>query len=172
MGDSVRTIGSSAFIWCDGLTSVTIPKSVTSIGERAFYGAVKISKLYCNATLPPSAYPNSFESLYYNTELYVPKGTKNAYASSDGWKNFLNILEMDENTTISQINYECISFCVTDDIIHIENAPLGSSIFVYDIKGESLMNQRVLDEDVAIKLPRNETYIIKIGEKTFKVKIW
>ena len=32
----VTSIGESAFWGCSGLTSVTIPNSVTSIGERAF----------------------------------------------------------------------------------------------------------------------------------------
>ena len=34
---SVTSIGTSAFVYCDGLTSVTIPNSVTSIGGSAFY---------------------------------------------------------------------------------------------------------------------------------------
>ncbi len=33
---SVTTIGESTFAYCDGLTSVTIPNSVTSIGKEAF----------------------------------------------------------------------------------------------------------------------------------------
>ena len=34
--DSVTSIGSCAFAYCRGLTSVTIPNSVTSIGDGAF----------------------------------------------------------------------------------------------------------------------------------------
>ena len=33
---SVTSIGNEAFFWCTGLTSVTIPNSVTSIGYNAF----------------------------------------------------------------------------------------------------------------------------------------
>ncbi len=35
--DSVTSIGDSAFDSCTGLTSITIPDNVTSIGEKAFY---------------------------------------------------------------------------------------------------------------------------------------
>lgn len=33
---------------------------------------------------------------YDSTILYVPKGTKNDYASSTYWKNFQNIVEMED----------------------------------------------------------------------------
>ena len=36
--DSVTTIGYRAFYWCDNLTSITIPNSVTLIDDFAFYG--------------------------------------------------------------------------------------------------------------------------------------
>ena len=38
IGNSVTSIGDSAFSWCEGLTSVTIGNSVTSIGDWAFSG--------------------------------------------------------------------------------------------------------------------------------------
>ena len=36
----ITHIGSGAFASCFGLTAVTIPNSVTSIGENAFYGCI------------------------------------------------------------------------------------------------------------------------------------
>ena len=35
--EGVTSIGNSAFAYCRGLISITIPDSVTSIGEWAFY---------------------------------------------------------------------------------------------------------------------------------------
>ena len=36
----VTSIGEAAFAWCRGLTAVTIPNSVTSIGEGAFLNCI------------------------------------------------------------------------------------------------------------------------------------
>jgi hypothetical protein len=37
LGDDIKGIGESAFSDCSGLTSVTIPNNVTSIGDESFY---------------------------------------------------------------------------------------------------------------------------------------
>ena len=47
---SVKTIGKSAFEYCEGLTSVTIPNSVTTIGDYAFAGCSGLTSI----TIPNS----------------------------------------------------------------------------------------------------------------------
>ena len=44
--DSVTTIGNSAFFHCDSLTSVVIPDSVTTIGDYAFYDCYSLRNVY------------------------------------------------------------------------------------------------------------------------------
>ena len=44
--NSVTSIGSSAFLYCSSLTSVTIPDSVTSIGYEAFRDCDKLQDIY------------------------------------------------------------------------------------------------------------------------------
>ena len=49
--DSVTSIGDSAFYDCTGLTSVTIPDSVTSIGSVAFHNCSGLTEIHYNGNL-------------------------------------------------------------------------------------------------------------------------
>ena len=49
--NSVTTIGFWAFYHCSGLTSVTIPNSVTSIGERAFFNCTGLTSVTIGNTV-------------------------------------------------------------------------------------------------------------------------
>lgn len=44
--DNLTSIGAYAFRNCSGLTDITIPASVTSIGDSAFYGCSKLQDIY------------------------------------------------------------------------------------------------------------------------------
>jgi hypothetical protein len=61
IGDSVTSIGYSAFCDCQSLTSVTIPDSVTSIGSYAFYDCDSLT-IYCEAASKPSGWSSSWSS--------------------------------------------------------------------------------------------------------------
>ena len=95
--NSVTSIGSSAFYGCSGLTSVTIPESVTSIEHRAFYGA-KLRNIVIKAKTPPSGESAFSDQSYNHATLMVPEGSWDAYAYSDDiWYKFINIREMAYN---------------------------------------------------------------------------
>ena len=68
---SVTSIGEYAFYGCSGLTSLTIPSSVTSIGESAFYGCSGLTSLTI-----PSNVTSIGESAFYGcsglTSLTIP----------------------------------------------------------------------------------------------------
>ncbi len=91
--DNVTTIEDYAFNYCSSLTSVTIGSSVTFIGDRAFYKCSSLANIYCKAIVPPSIKNNTFNGVSATATLYVPKGSKTAYAMADTWKNFTQIEE-------------------------------------------------------------------------------
>ena len=49
IGSSVTSIGERAFYGCSGLTAIQIPSSVTSIGESAFYGCERLHSVTIGA---------------------------------------------------------------------------------------------------------------------------
>ena len=103
---SVTTIGGYAFSGCSGLTSITIPSSVTSIGNYAFGSLTTVTMK--NATpisIPAYAFGNRA-----NATLFVPEGSKEAYAAADYWKEFNVILEgnLYQGVVINGICYNLI----------------------------------------------------------------
>ena len=94
----MTSIGRSAFYECSGLTSVTIPESVTFIGYRAFYNCSGLTEVRSFIVKPFTISTYVFSNASQAT-LYVPIGTKAKYEATDGWKEFANIVEMDLDPT-------------------------------------------------------------------------
>ena len=90
--NSVTSIGEHAFVYCSGLTSVTIGNSVTSIGDRAFDGCSGLTSIHCLGTTPPNI-RYSFSDDIYRATLYVPSGSYSAYKNDYYWGKFNNIVE-------------------------------------------------------------------------------
>ena len=73
------------------MSSITIPNSVTSIGQYAFSHCDSLQEIICKATTPPE----TDITLGYNKKLIVPKGTKHLYEKAPMWKYCSPIVEED-----------------------------------------------------------------------------
>lgn len=106
LNDGTRLISSMAFLDCTGLTSVTIPNSVTSIGTMAFYDCTGLYTIVSlNPTPPTCANSNSFYSSYYpNATLYVPKDSFAKYYVDDVWGLFENIKKIETLASSIKLN--------------------------------------------------------------------
>ena len=94
--DSVTSIDDYAFWGCTGLTSITIPNSVTSIGSKAFSGCTGL----ISVTIPDSVTSIGSYAFYDCTGLMsivIPKSVTNIGDEAFGYANYG---EMVENFTI------------------------------------------------------------------------
>lgn len=70
------TIGTSLFAGCSKLTSIHIPKSITSIGNGAFQGSGNLNSIFCDSEVAPTLGNNTvFRNVGQNGVLTVPIGS-------------------------------------------------------------------------------------------------
>lgn len=156
--DGFGTFGS-----CQKLTEVEFPSTLTSVGSYAFMSCNKVSKVTCKAMTPPTANWGIFNSKTTAT-LYVPKGTKDAYASFLGWNAFPTIEEI-ETTGVEAVDAEGVKVFANGGVINVAGAE--GDVEVYNAAGQLLYK----GADEAISVPAKGITIVKVGGKAVKVAL-
>ncbi|MDD4822973.1 MAG: leucine-rich repeat domain-containing protein [Bacteroidales bacterium] len=87
-------IGDEAFEGCIGLTSIDIPSSTVSIGKNVFAKCTILREVYVRNASPSIVGKSIFSGIDRSLcALYVPIGSKDVFATADGWKDFQSIEE-------------------------------------------------------------------------------
>ena len=95
---SPTSIGNNAFKNCTNLDRIELPASITSIGNSAFQDCKALTSLISHIPADKLFVPG--EHAFYGIDkemctLYVAPGAKATYASTEQWKEFINIKESD-----------------------------------------------------------------------------
>ena len=101
--NTLKIIRNSAFYNCPNLISINLGKGIKEIDTRSFSMCPSLEAVFIHAENPPilntsinwegelvNAFFNSYPE--YMT-LHIPKGTKNLYENSYGWKDFGTIID-------------------------------------------------------------------------------
>ena len=113
--NNVRSINNCAFQGCSGLTNLTIPNSVTTIGGSAFSGCTGLTSIISHIPADKLFIPGYYA--FYdidktNCTLYVPYSAKETYASTEGWNEFANIVELEPTeVTVTIGQYGSATYC-------------------------------------------------------------
>ena len=131
--NSVTSIGSNAFRYCSGLTSVTIPNSVTSIGDYAFY--------YCSGltsvTIPDSVTSIGSDAFYGCsglTSVTIPNSVTSI--GDDAFRNCSGLTSVTIGTSVTSIGQSAFNGCsnLTEIISLATTAPTILSATFRNIK--------------------------------------
>ena len=97
ISENLRYIGKRAFSFCENLKAITLPKELREIAESAFSGCTSLTEIYCQRTTPPLLNITAFDNVRKDEcKVYVPSGSLSNYTSAEGWKEFVNILEIEQ----------------------------------------------------------------------------
>lgn len=129
---TVTRIGEHAFSHCTGLTSVTIPNSVTEIGLQPFFGCTKLATIYCEILEPFFCDPQFPVEVIEDAILYVPTGCKTKYETIATWNNFKHIEEKTFSGVDNTPDDRAARILVSDGSLTVEGCEF---ITVYDMNG-------------------------------------
>lgn len=137
--NSVTSIGTSAF-HSTGLTSVTIPSSVKGMGTLPFGNNHNLTQIICEATTPPAC-EDDIVSNPENVTLLVPASALIAYKNADYWKDFgiISVISCDAPT----ITYE-------DGVLKIVSATEGIDCYYTIETVDAATAKKVEDGEVTL----------------------
>lgn len=125
------------------LNSLTLGKSLKYYGRKEYdYSYLKYAELItivrAKSTIPPVMYTEFNNKVYLYATLFVPKGSLALYQSSDVWKNFWNIKEVD-NFEEANIYFDFNISSTAGGTVNVLNNNLSNTSLSAPIKeGESI----------------------------------
>ena len=169
---SVTTISDNVFKGCASAKSISIPATITKIGERAFANIDHLTDVTIYAKNVPETDRTAFENSYIEdyVTLHVPAGSDDIYKAVAPWKNFKSIDAIEGTKEVpapeiivekGEVTFTCEEEGVT---FHYEVTPLGQDagkankitlgqsykIKVYASK-EGCQDSEIVTKEVSIK---------------------
>ena len=134
--NSVTSIGMGAFYNCTNLSKILLPPALQTIGCGAFANCTSLKEVTCLATVPPTReemLPNApTDEIFYgvdvaNIPLYVPAESIELYKNADQWKDFGQILPIDDFNKSLVGEWKCID--KEDITVSISDSIICNNIF-------------------------------------------
>jgi hypothetical protein len=168
---TVKRIGTSAFLNCELLTSVNIPRSITNIGTSAFDGCTALKTItipdsirkieagtFQNCTnLSAVNFPNNLDTIgraaFYGCShilgITLPKSLK--VIEEAAFQDCTNLRSIDLPDSVTQLGYKAFEYCLKLTTVWLP-------VSITTIKGGVFMNDRIQALHVAWNKPLELPY--------------
>ncbi len=166
LSENIEILSVSIFENCENLSSITLPKNIFQIGRKSFSGCTALTEIHCQRITAPTLNVTTFDNVRKDEcKVYVPSGSLSNYTSAYGWKEFVNILEIEQweiaitaglggSTTINGSSDNSLSVEAGRDVV----------INMIPDEGYELDKIIVNGEDVTSEVENNIYYIFDIAE--------
>ena len=137
--NSVTSISENAFLDCHQLEFVTIGNSVTTIGEYAFRYCYRLTELISLAVNPPTCGIGRYSSAFGDgvnkaaCRLLVPKESISKYKAAKDWKEFRYISECSGVDDVSVDTPDAVY-----EVYNLQGARVGSGMREAEITADAL----------------------------------
>ena len=169
--DEVTSIAPYAFLNAKKLTTVNLPSTLTSIGKDAFIGCVNLSTLQVKALNPPVCQNDCFENVSKTRcELQVPLGCRSYYWIAPVWSEFNRIVESGF-TGIENVESNGVHFSVQNGSINISGCQRDVVVRIYQTNGTLVFNSKPQEGFLQFTPNSTGTYILLIGNTSYKILI-
>lgn len=137
--EGTESIKKYAFAFQTDLKSVTIPNTVTYIGDYAFYGC-ELQNIYCNMDEPTHSY--MYETLFSqyafeNAQLFVPARSIDEYLSDEHWNQFSNIYIVGPEE--AKVRVDNIYYYINSETMTAEVTRLPTGWWIDNVSGELII---------------------------------
>lgn len=133
---TVTKIDASAFCYLQ-LKSITLPSTLQSIGERAFFDNDKLRSVVVRSATPHAYGKEAFESaVEYYADLRVVPYAVDAYKAAAGWKNwrFIDAIGTGGIDSVEAEGKRILSVDISGRAFTIDGAE-GRQVSVFDVRG-------------------------------------
>lgn len=181
--EGVEVIAKNAFSGAE-VSEVVLPSSLNRIEDHAFFvswititGISNItdrtlSKIYCNAIIPPAVIGDAFFA-QNKIDLYVNEESYDAYRSSEFWKNF-KLINGASGVIKNQIETAVSEVWVKNNVLYLESEKKVEKIEIYNTNGVRIWCEYVGNENWQLeifKLPLN-LLLIKVFSEDCNIEIF
>lgn len=167
-GNGITTIGQRAFSGCSALKTYSSGSKVESIGAEAFSDCTALTSFTSYAAVPPTCGTQALDDINkWECTLHVPSESIDDYQAADQWKEFFYIDEASGIEDIAVDNSQATVKVERDGFYLEGTTPVHVSVFSID--GKTCLSSVVAPHQT-ITLPTG-LYIVKLGNKTMKIKI-
>jgi hypothetical protein len=164
LNEGLTLVGTGGFTACQGLTSVTLPSTVTRLDQSAFSGKTgtvsNITKFTVRATTPPTLGTSVFIRKNPGAVLYVPAESVSLYEAAAQWTDL--VINPITTVSVETVQQSKLKLSKTNNEISISADEKIDQILLYDNCGRLLINKRFRENNAQIELPAKGSYIIKV----------